>query len=151
MQFLAPLVTLVACGGFVVNALRQIDIGRVNGFETCRSPAIWDYPQDEVTMLVVICKTEDGKEVESFISLGRCIANRGGNLVAASGGDFRPTCKDIGGHSTDTIMIANCKNDKGGWTSTEIELADVVYNKNGLVSCFDQIGDKWPFNQDHAA
>ncbi|KAI1269992.1 Cyanovirin-N [Xylariaceae sp. FL1019] len=144
MQFLTTQITLAVALGLGVNALPQSSIGRVNSFEgTCSNMHTWGMSHTldyiDVYILAADCQTEGGDWVKTSISLGRCIANQAGNIVGTANGHFQTTCKDAS-LTTDTILRATCGDGKGGFTDTQVRLSDFVFNKNGILGCFDQMG-----------
>ncbi|KAH6682345.1 hypothetical protein F5X68DRAFT_243020 [Plectosphaerella plurivora] len=112
---------------------------------------VWDRCKfRENKVMGTYCNNDNKKEFDydwTQIDLGRCVGNNGGALVASEDGKFHESCDDCkltNKHKDGTqYLVCNCWGTDDKKHESKLDLAEVLYNRNGKLGCFDHQGSKF--------
>ncbi|GAP91405.1 hypothetical protein SAMD00023353_6300500 [Rosellinia necatrix] len=93
-----------------------------------------------VPYLSTYCPDHTGRQICTMLDLNYCLMNSNGHLIRTIGGNFLNSCKDchlIGRHNT--FLSCNCQmfGKDSPWQNTQIDLENVVTNRDGRFACWD--------------
>ncbi|KAI1734657.1 Cyanovirin-N [Xylaria scruposa] len=90
--------------------------------------------------LSTLCPSSSGRQICTMLDLSYCLMNSHGHLVATINGHFERSCTNC--HLTGvnaTVLSCSCKmfGKNAPYQDTEVELEDIVHNRDGRLGCWD--------------
>ncbi|KAI1799103.1 hypothetical protein F4811DRAFT_565849 [Daldinia bambusicola] len=80
----------------------------------------------------------------TWLDTNLCLTNYGGKLYPYISGSYWSTCGNcaVRGSNVNYMLTCDCLNVDGHFTSTNYDLNRVVWNHDGVLGCFNHIGNK---------
>ncbi|KAI0449440.1 Cyanovirin-N [Xylaria acuta] len=91
--------------------------------------------------LSTLCpSSSSGRQICTMLDLSYCLMNSHGHLIATINGHFERSCKNC--HLTganETVLSCGCRmfGKNAPYQDTEVDLDDVVDNRDGRLGCWD--------------
>ncbi|KAI0965277.1 Cyanovirin-N [Xylaria arbuscula] len=133
---------------FLLSALLLIGIANAGWREDCdfggngQFTIIYDTPY-----LSTLCPSSTGRQICTMLDLSYCLMNSLGHLTATINGHFERSCQKcrLTGRNA-TVLSCSCRilGKNAPWQNTEVDLEDIVENRNGFLSCWDSKPDVCP-------
>ncbi|KAI0531755.1 Cyanovirin-N [Xylaria digitata] len=94
----------------------------------------------DVPYLSTLCPSSTGRQICTMLDLSYCLMNSHGNLIPTINGHFERSC--VGCHLTGrngTVLHCSCLlfGKDAPYQVTELDLEEIVENRNGLLACWD--------------
>ncbi|KAI1822995.1 Cyanovirin-N [Xylaria intraflava] len=90
--------------------------------------------------LSTLCPSSTGRLICTMLDLSYCLMNSLGHLVPTINGNFNRSCKDceLTGPNA-TVLSCSCQmfGRNAPWVAAEVDLEEVVFNKDGFLTCWD--------------
>ncbi|KAI1133877.1 hypothetical protein F5Y05DRAFT_400702 [Hypoxylon sp. FL0543] len=99
------------------------------------------------SFLGMYCNNDNWAEYSydwTWLDTSPCLANAGGMLYPYSSGNYWSTCGNctVLGTNATFFMTCNCLNALGLFGPSSYDLNQIVYNRDGVLGCFEHLGNK---------
>ncbi|KAI0426544.1 Cyanovirin-N [Xylaria sp. FL1042] len=132
MQFLAS---------FLLSALLLLSLASAGWREECDFGGNAQYNLMQGTpYLSTYCPDHTGRQICTMLDLNSCLMNSLGHLTGTINGQFHRTCANcrLTGRNA-TVLSCSCRmfGKNAAWHTTEVDLEEVVENRDGHLACWD--------------
>ncbi|KAI0009134.1 hypothetical protein F4779DRAFT_404555 [Xylariaceae sp. FL0662B] len=128
----------------IIAAVGAAKLANAQGFIT---NCTWQTGLLSGTFLGMYCNDDNWAQYSydwTWLDTNACLINNGGQLFAYGNGDYRTSCQNctIFGSNVDFFLTCDCLNTAKQVVSTSYDLNRVIWNHNGILGCFEYMGNQ---------
>ncbi|OTB03125.1 hypothetical protein M426DRAFT_263902 [Hypoxylon sp. CI-4A] len=132
---------------FAIAAVALGAIGKLANAQDFVTNCTWQTGFMQDKFLGMYCNNDDWAQYSydwTWLDTSPCLTNTGGKLLPYGSGNYWSTCGNcsVRGSNVDFLMTCDCLNVHGAFSTASYDLNQVVWNRDGVLGCFNHIGNK---------